>query len=131
MLIWGGGLNFTTKTVRFLEEFRMATVSASSVSASAPLKDKITVRNHPLLTPPPDIASESFPVKLVDYHPRMLLPNLSRFPPFSFIDIYIESKWLCWENPAVYERRLWGTDIYTDDSDIVAGNLFYHFYTSC
>ena len=30
---------------------------------------------------------------------------------------------LTWDNQKVRKRELWGTDIYTDDSDVVAGTF--------
>ncbi|CAG8535340.1 8134_t:CDS:2 [Racocetra fulgida] len=37
------------------------------------------------------------------------------------LEIWISSKHLTWKNNKVRSQFLWGTDVYTDDSDIIAG----------
>ncbi|CAH1759907.1 11819_t:CDS:2 [Entrophospora sp. SA101] len=55
------------------------------------------------------------------YSPKEILPPLE-FNVNSLLEVWISAKHLSWENLKVRKRFLWGTDIYTDDSDIVAGN---------
>ena len=47
-------------------------------------------------------------------------------PPLEFhenglLEIWIESRHLTWFNEKVRKYFLWGTDVYSDDSDVVAG----------
>ncbi|CAG8593165.1 8029_t:CDS:2 [Acaulospora morrowiae] len=53
------------------------------------------------------------------YNPKEILPPLE-FHENGLLEIWIPSKHLTWENMKVRNRFLWGTDVYTDDSDIVA-----------
>jgi hypothetical protein len=43
--------------------------------------------------------------------------------------VRVPSVWLTFTNPAVKQRKLWGTDIYTDDSDVVAAIIHTGLYT--
>jgi hypothetical protein len=53
------------------------------------------------------------------YYPGMLLPDL--FGDLNkTIEVRIEAKYLTNYNEKVIARELWGDDIYTDDSDMVA-----------
>jgi hypothetical protein len=54
------------------------------------------------------------------YEPDKLLPPLIGREQ-GILVVRIPSIWLTFTNPAVKQRRIWGTDIYTDDSDVVAG----------
>ncbi|KAI9251817.1 histone deacetylation protein Rxt3-domain-containing protein [Phascolomyces articulosus] len=52
------------------------------------------------------------------YSPGMLLPiNESQLN--GLIQVVIPARYLTFENPQMKRKALWGTDIYTDDSDIV------------
>ncbi|KAI8969136.1 histone deacetylation protein Rxt3-domain-containing protein [Mycotypha africana] len=53
------------------------------------------------------------------YSPQFLLPNLERNVN-GIIEIRVPAKYLTYGNVKVKKRALWGTEIYTDDSDIVA-----------
>ncbi|CAG8554003.1 7750_t:CDS:2, partial [Acaulospora colombiana] len=53
------------------------------------------------------------------YNPKEILPPLE-FHENGLLEVWIPSKYLTWENMKVRNRFLWGTDVYTDDSDIVA-----------
>ncbi|RKP09890.1 histone deacetylation protein Rxt3-domain-containing protein [Thamnocephalis sphaerospora] len=43
--------------------------------------------------------------------------------------VRVPSAWLTYTNPSVRQRRLWGTDVYTDDSDVVAVIIHAGHYT--
>ncbi|KAI9489162.1 histone deacetylation protein Rxt3-domain-containing protein [Zychaea mexicana] len=52
------------------------------------------------------------------YSPGMLLPiNESQLN--GLVEVVIPARYLTYENPQVKRKAVWGTDIYTDDSDIV------------
>ena len=59
------------------------------------------------------------------YSPGMLLPiNESQLN--GLIQVVIPARYLTYENPQIKQKAIWGTDIYTDDSDIVSSkyNVF-------
>lgn len=60
-----------------------------------------------------------------NYSGYPLLPDFLANPYFvnATLDIHIP-KYSLYDNENVYKRLLWGTDVYTDDSDIVA--ILYH-----
>ncbi|KAG2201555.1 hypothetical protein INT47_007432 [Mucor saturninus] len=53
------------------------------------------------------------------YTPQLILPHLERCLN-GVMEIRVPARYLTFENMRVKKRALWGTDIYTDDSDIVA-----------
>ena len=53
------------------------------------------------------------------YTPHLLLPNLEGCLN-GIMEIRVPARYLSFENMRVKKRAVWGTDIYTDDSDIVA-----------
>ncbi|KAI9019188.1 histone deacetylation protein Rxt3-domain-containing protein [Phycomyces nitens] len=53
------------------------------------------------------------------YTPTLLLPNLEKWIN-GVLQVRIPAHYLSYSNPKVRKRAVWGTDIYTDDSDIVA-----------
>ncbi|CAG8441938.1 11865_t:CDS:2 [Diversispora eburnea] len=53
------------------------------------------------------------------YDPNKILPPLE-FHENGILEVRVSSKHLTWNNKKVRSRFLWGTDIYTDDSDVVA-----------
>ncbi|KAI9595192.1 histone deacetylation protein Rxt3-domain-containing protein [Syncephalis fuscata] len=62
------------------------------------------------------------------YEPNKLLPPLIGYEQ-AILVVRIPSAWLTFTNPAVKQRRIWGTDIYTDDSDVVAALIHAGKYT--
>jgi hypothetical protein len=54
------------------------------------------------------------------YNSKEILPPLE-FHENGLLEIWIESKYLTWFNDKVRKYFLWGTDVYSDDSDVVAG----------
>ncbi|KAI8058419.1 histone deacetylation protein Rxt3-domain-containing protein [Syncephalis plumigaleata] len=62
------------------------------------------------------------------YEPSKLLPPLIGKEQ-GIVVVRIPSTWLTFTNPAVKQRRIWGTDIYTDDSDVVAALIHTGKYT--
>lgn len=57
------------------------------------------------------------------YSPHLILPNLEN-KVNGVMEIRVPARFLTFENIQVQKRAVWGTDIYTDDSDIVASKLF-------
>ncbi|CAG8446488.1 14521_t:CDS:2 [Ambispora leptoticha] len=55
----------------------------------------------------------------VVYNPKEILPPLE-FMENGLLEVWIPSQHLTWDNTKVRKRWLWGTDVYTDDSDVVA-----------
>ncbi|CAJ0629230.1 4427_t:CDS:2, partial [Entrophospora sp. SA101] len=53
------------------------------------------------------------------YNPKEILPPLE-FKENGLMEIWIQAKHLTWDNTKVKEHFVWGTDIYCDDSDVVA-----------
>jgi hypothetical protein len=61
----------------------------------------------------------------VIYNSKEILPPLE-FHENGLLEVWIESKYLTWFNEKVRKHFLWGTDVYSDDSDVVAGiNLLF------
>lgn len=60
------------------------------------------------------------------YRPDQLLPIPSTISgdQLAQLSVLIPQRHLCYTNPNVLKRKLWGTGIYTDDSDLVAGKSF-------
>jgi hypothetical protein len=54
------------------------------------------------------------------YSPELLLPNLEENGLNGVMEIRVPARYLTFENTRVRKRAVWGTDIYTDDSDVVA-----------
>ncbi|KAF9425842.1 hypothetical protein BGZ94_007173 [Podila epigama] len=61
------------------------------------------------------------------YDPSTLLPNMQGREN-SLFEVRVASTYLTFDNPKVRKRELWGTDIYTDDSDVVAMVIHSGFY---
>ncbi|KAG0235253.1 hypothetical protein BGW41_000864 [Actinomortierella wolfii] len=53
------------------------------------------------------------------YEPNTLLPSMEG-KENSLFEVRIASSYLTYDNAKVRKRNLWGTDVYTDDSDVVA-----------
>ncbi|KAF9335861.1 hypothetical protein BG006_010482 [Podila minutissima] len=53
------------------------------------------------------------------YDPATLLPNLEGHEN-SLLEVRVASTYLTYDNAKVRKREVWGTDVYTDDSDVVA-----------
>ncbi|KAG9290853.1 hypothetical protein G9A89_011002 [Geosiphon pyriformis] len=53
------------------------------------------------------------------YNPKEILPPLE-FHENGLLEVWISSQHLTWDNSKVRKRWLWGTDVYSDDSDVVA-----------
>ncbi|POG81247.1 hypothetical protein GLOIN_2v1470889 [Rhizophagus irregularis DAOM 181602=DAOM 197198] len=64
----------------------------------------------------------------VIYNPKEILPPLE-FHENGLLEIWIESKYLTWFNEKVRKHFLWGTDVYSDDSDVVAVLIHTGHYT--
>lgn len=56
------------------------------------------------------------------YSPQLLLPTLQGALN-GLMEVRVPARYLTFENTRVKKRALWGTDIYTDDSDIVASKI--------
>ncbi|KAJ3357471.1 hypothetical protein GGF32_001080 [Allomyces javanicus] len=98
--------------------------TAASTMASAPS----STRGGPILPPGvrldpslPHLLAAHAPAHLGAhlYAPSTLLPPLDRHINATFT-VRVARAFLAYENPRVRKRALWGTGIYTDDSDLVA-----------
>ncbi|KAK3827408.1 MAG: hypothetical protein J3Q66DRAFT_434162 [Benniella sp.] len=85
----------------------------SAISSHHP---KLIVKNDPSLTT--SDRPELF-LGYYRYEPALLLPNLEGREN-CLVEVRIASPYLTYDNIKVKRRELWGTDIYTDDSDVVA-----------
>lgn len=89
---------------------------------------KLHINNTPALDAVSHISPKPFLGRFI-YEPGWILPatqtenNLgARF------EVRIAQRFLNRDNECVNRRQLWGTGVYTDDSDIVAGLSFFHRY---
>lgn len=55
--------------------------------------------------------------------PRMTLPNFEG-QYNCLLDVLVPARYLSYDNEMVKKKTIWGTDIYTDDSDVVASKLW-------
>ncbi|KAJ3072936.1 hypothetical protein HDU98_002581, partial [Podochytrium sp. JEL0797] len=63
------------------------------------------------------------------YAPGLLLPPFDSSHLFKTIDVRVSAPHLSFaRNPQVANRAVWGTGVYTDDSDVVAAVLHAGFY---
>ncbi|KAJ8656767.1 hypothetical protein O0I10_007615 [Lichtheimia ornata] len=53
------------------------------------------------------------------YSPELLLP-IDSSQLNGLVEILVPARYLSYNNPKVQKRAVWGTDIYTDDSDVVS-----------
>ena len=62
------------------------------------------------------------------YSPGTLLP-IDESQLNGLIQVVIPARYLTYENPQIKQKAIWGTDIYTDDSDIVSSkyNVFSYY----
>ncbi|KAF9113708.1 hypothetical protein BGX27_000979 [Mortierella sp. AM989] len=70
----------------------------------------------------PNLKLEDHPELFLGYYrydPTLLLPDMQG-KENSLLEVRVASSYLTYDNIKVKKRELWGTDIYTDDSDIVA-----------
>lgn len=122
---------------------RKSELSSSSISSTLPIVSTSTPTNisssssSDSITSPSSVAtgsalaspttstplqlSDDFddPVASIIYVPSGTMPKLSKYLG-KLVDIRIASKFISLNNYHVQNRTLWGTDIYTDDSDVVA-----------
>ncbi|CAJ0633302.1 11800_t:CDS:2 [Entrophospora sp. SA101] len=61
------------------------------------------------------------------YNPKEIIPPLE-FNENGLLEIWIQAEHLTWDNNKVKGYFLWGTDIYCDDSDIVAALIHSGFF---
>ncbi|KAL9540759.1 hypothetical protein MBANPS3_009505 [Mucor bainieri] len=80
-------------------------------------KPKLIIKNEQVWKSVEGIEEKSLGFQL--YSPQLLLPNLEDSVN-GLMEIRVPARFLTFENVNVKKRALWGTDIYTDDSDIVA-----------
>ncbi|KAF9964468.1 hypothetical protein BGZ70_006428 [Mortierella alpina] len=88
--------------------------SAASVSESR--HPRLIVKNDPSLK------LEGLPEHFLGYlryDPGVLLPGMQG-KENSLLEVRVASSYLTYDNYKVKKREVWGTDIYTDDSDVVA-----------
>jgi hypothetical protein len=53
------------------------------------------------------------------YKPGLLFPRLEN-RVYGYVVVRVPSVYLSWENRGICNREIWGTDVYSDDSDVVA-----------
>jgi hypothetical protein len=103
----------------------------STAAAPQPLhvvpKPKLIIKNDQVWKSIEGMEEKSLGFQL--YSPQLLLPNLEDYVN-GLMEIRVPARFLTFENVKVKKRALWGTDIYTDDSDIVASKSFlFHYYS--
>ncbi len=74
------------------------------------------------------IYTGAYPLKAYSTRPSdlslFLLPRFTRADHGAHITVGVPAELLCWKNnPGLQSNAVWGTDVYTDDSDIVASEL--------
>ncbi|KAI7824630.1 histone deacetylation protein Rxt3-domain-containing protein [Gamsiella multidivaricata] len=101
----------------------IASMTSASTSALAQ-HPRLIVKNDPSLT---KSDRPEFFLGYYRYEPSLLLPDMQG-KENSLLEVRIASSYLTYDNIKVKRREIWGTDIYTDDSDVVAmlihGGLF-------
>lgn len=90
-------------------------------------KPKLIIKNDQVWKSVEGMEEKSLGFQL--YSTQLLLPNLEDHVN-GLMEIRVPARFLTFENVKVKKRALWGTDIYTDDSDIVASKSFlFHCYS--
>jgi hypothetical protein len=89
-----------------------------------PREEKDTAENesNKLLSKLSVSEDTSQPILTLIYFPGSSLPNLSKYAD-SVIEVRIAAKFLTVRNREVFNRQLWGSDLFTDDSDLVASKF--------
>lgn len=93
-----------------------APLSLPSLNGSERKPPRLIVRNDPSLKM--EGRQENF-LGYFRYDPAQLLPDMQG-KENSLLEVRVASSYLTYDNFKVQKRELWGTDVYTDDSDIVA-----------
>ncbi|KAG0299997.1 hypothetical protein BGZ98_009579 [Dissophora globulifera] len=102
-----------------------------SSSGSMPPASAVT-HHHPrlIVKNDPSLKVDNLPEQFLGYYrydPTLLLPGMQG-KENSLLEVRIASVYLTYDNAKVKKREVWGTDVYTDDSDVVAmlihGGLF-------
>ncbi|CAO3611988.1 unnamed protein product [Mucor hiemalis] len=83
----------------------------------APVKPKLIIKNEQVWKSLEGVEEKRLGFQL--YTPQLVLPNLEANLN-GIMEIRVPARYLTFENVRVKKRAVWGTDIYTDDSDIVA-----------
>jgi len=99
-----------------LSHLSAAPVSLPSLNGSDRKPPRLIVRNDPSLKM--EGRQENF-LGYFRYDPAQLLPDMQG-KENSLLEVRVASSYLTYDNLKVQKRELWGTDVYTDDSDIVA-----------
>lgn len=86
-----------------------------------PSKPKLIVKNEQVWKSVEGIEETTLGFEL--YSPHLILPNLEK-KVNGLMEIRVPARFLTFENMQVQKRAIWGTDIYTDDSDIVASKVY-------
>ncbi|KAI9238926.1 MAG: hypothetical protein BYD32DRAFT_248896 [Podila humilis] len=97
----------------------------------APNMGQVEQPRHPRLIIHSDsLKMDGRPELFLGYHrydPATLLPNMEGNEN-SLLEVRIASTYLTYDNAKVRKRELWGTEVYTDDSDVVATLIHSGFY---
>ncbi|KAG0309980.1 hypothetical protein BGZ99_000741 [Dissophora globulifera] len=92
-------------------------------SGSMPPVSAVT-HHHPrlIVKNDPSLKVDNLPEQFLGYYrydPTLLLPGMQG-KENSLLEVRIASVYLTYDNVKVKKREVWGTDVYTDDSDVVA-----------
>lgn len=83
-------------------------------------KPKLIIKNEQVWKLLEGVEEKSLGVQV--YSPQLVLPTLQGALN-GLMEVRVPARYLTFENTRVKKRALWGTDIYTDDSDIVASKI--------
>eukprot|EP01136_Pigoraptor_vietnamica_P013943 Opistho-1_new@55520 len=100
------------------------TEAAAPTSVPAPAPVETQAASQPRQTPKPPVE----PLGPWVYAPGELLPDLEGHVDETF-EVHIQPRHLTTANDQVANRQVWGSGIYTDDSDVVAAVVHSGLYT--
>lgn len=84
---------------------------------------KVIVNNSPALDAIAHVTNKPFLGRFV-YEPGWIIPpSVTEDAVGGRFEVRIAQRFLNRDNEGVVRRKLWGTGVYTDDSDVVASNL--------
>ncbi|KAF9952426.1 hypothetical protein BGZ72_006295 [Mortierella alpina] len=100
------------------------TVTPPTSSQSLPSSAPVLESRHPrlIVKTDPSLKLDGLPEAFLGYYrydPGTLLPAMQG-KENSLLEVRVASSYLTYDNYKVKKREVWGTDIYTDDSDVVA-----------
>ncbi|KAI9271149.1 histone deacetylation protein Rxt3-domain-containing protein [Helicostylum pulchrum] len=81
-------------------------------------KPKLIIKNEQVWKYLEGVEEKNLGVQV--YSPQLVMPSLQGWALNGLMEVRVPARYLTFENSKVKKRAVWGTDIYTDDSDIVA-----------